>query len=62
MADLSELFAEISVDAPCGADLEYDADRVALDTAIQGTPEDQFSGRKAEPPIGATSISKVWVC
>lgn len=48
--DLSEFFNDISADAPCGVDLEYDNERVALDTSIQGTPEDQFSGQKSEPP------------
>ncbi|WP_347988897.1 type VI secretion system protein TssA [Methylomonas sp. AM2-LC] len=50
MADISELTSEISSDLPCGSDLEYDSGRLALNTAIQGTPEDQFSGQKFEPP------------
>lgn len=50
MADLSHLLVDISPDAPCGADLEYDNTRIMLNTAIQGTPEDQFSGQKYEAP------------
>lgn len=50
MADLSELLTEISADAPCGDNLEYDNARIALDTSIQGTPENQFTGEKAQPP------------
>ncbi|CAD6877414.1 Uncharacterized protein ImpA [Methylomonas albis] len=50
MADLSGLLSELSPDNPCGENLEYDNARVALDTDIQGTPENQFSGEKAIPP------------
>lgn len=50
MADLSNLLAEISSSAPCGDNLEYDNARIALDTNIQGTPENQFSGEKSQPP------------
>ncbi|MDT4330345.1 type VI secretion system protein TssA [Methylomonas sp. MED-D] len=50
MADLSGLLDEISADNPCGDNLEYDNARVALDTDILGTPENQFSGEKAMPP------------
>jgi type VI secretion system protein ImpA len=60
MADLSELFNAISPDAPCGADLEYDAERISLDTEIQGTPEDQFSGQKYEPPNWRDVQKKAW--
>lgn len=50
MADLTALFNEIATDNPCGENLEYDAARVALDTSILGTPENQFTGEKAQPP------------
>lgn len=50
MADLSGLLDEISAANPCGDNLEYDNARVALDTDILGTPENQFSGEKAMPP------------
>lgn len=50
MADLSELLIEISADAPAGENLEYDGSRIALDTNIQGTPENQFTGEAAQPP------------
>ena len=50
MADLSDLLTEVSADAPCGENLEYDNARIALDSNIQGTPENQFSGEKALPP------------
>lgn len=51
MVDLSELLAEISPDSPCGENLEYDNARIALDASIQGTPENQFTGEKAQPPV-----------
>jgi len=60
MADLSELFNNISPEAPCGADLEYDDERMSLDTEIQGTPEDQFSGQKYEPPNWRNVQKKAW--
>lgn len=50
MADLSGLLNEITVDNPCGENLEYDSARTDLDTKILGTPENQFSGEKAIPP------------
>lgn len=50
MADLSELLTDISADLPCGENLEYDNARIALDASIQGTPENQFTGEKAQPP------------
>jgi len=50
MAELADLLVEISSSAPCGENLEYDNARIALDTDIQGTPENQFSGEKALPP------------
>lgn len=39
---IEALLTETSADAPCGADLEYDADFMALDQAVQGKPEQQF--------------------
>lgn len=50
MADLSDLLSDISADLPCGENLEYDNARIALDSSIQGTPENQFTGEKAQPP------------
>jgi len=50
MPDLSQYYNDISLEQPCGPDLEYDSDRLNLNTLIQGTPEDQFSGQKSEPP------------
>lgn len=50
MTDLSELLAPISEAAPCGENLEYDNERMALDSNIQGTPDNQFTGEKAQPP------------
>ncbi|MGR8928991.1 MAG: type VI secretion system protein TssA [Gammaproteobacteria bacterium] len=50
MTDLSNLLTEISPGGPCGENLEYDNARIALDTNIQGTPENQFTGEKAQPP------------
>ena len=48
--NISDLVNEISEESPCGSDLEYDSGRLALNDEIQGTPEDQFSGQKFEPP------------
>lgn len=39
---IEALLTEISSDAACGLDLEYDADFMALDQAAQGKPEQQF--------------------
>lgn len=50
MAELADLLVEITSDSPCGENLEYDNARIALDTNIQGTPENQFSGEKSQPP------------
>lgn len=50
MADLSGLLNAITAENPCGENLEYDSARVALDTDILGTPENQFTGEKAQPP------------
>jgi type VI secretion system protein ImpA len=50
MVDITEFLTEISSDSPCGENLEYDSARIALDTNILGTPENQFSGEKAIPP------------
>ncbi len=50
MADLSGLLEPVSAEHPCGDNLEYDSARVALDSNILGTPENQFSGEKALPP------------
>ncbi|MFA5985314.1 MAG: type VI secretion system protein TssA [Methylococcaceae bacterium] len=50
MLDLEQLLSEISQQLPCGPNMEYHAERLALDVAIKGTPENQFSGQKSEPP------------
>ncbi len=39
---VSELLQEISPDAVCGPDLEYDPDFMALEQAARGKPEQQF--------------------
>ena len=39
---IEALLIEISPDAPCGPDLEYDPDFMALEQAAQGKPEQQF--------------------
>jgi type VI secretion system protein ImpA len=40
--EIETLLAAISADSPCGPDLEYDADFMALDQAGRGKPEQQF--------------------
>ncbi len=42
MTDVEGLLAEIANEPPCGPDLEYDPDFMALDQAAQGKPEQQF--------------------
>ncbi|MBK1718451.1 type VI secretion protein [Thiocystis violacea] len=42
MIDIQDLLREVSPDAPCGDDLEYDPDFGALERAAQGKPEQQF--------------------
>lgn len=42
MIDIDGLLAEISPEAPCGEDLEYDPDYGELERATQGKPEQQF--------------------
>ncbi|TFW17518.1 type VI secretion system protein TssA, partial [Duganella callida] len=42
MAELDEFLREIADDAPCGPNLEYDPDFVALETDVLGKPEVQY--------------------
>ena len=37
--DVEQILKEISPDAPCGENLEYDADYLALEREVQGSPE-----------------------
>lgn len=50
--DLDSFLAELSEDAPCGDDLEYDPAFTALETLVLGKPEQQIgdSINVAEPP------------
>lgn len=52
MSDLDALLQALGEDAPCGEDLTYDADFLALETAAAGKPEQQFGDTviAAEPP------------
>ena len=52
MLDLEVLLAAVSPDAPCGPDLEYDPEFVALEQDALGTPERQVGDKvvKAEDP------------
>ena len=52
MSDLDRLLQPVSEAAPCGEDLTYDADFLALETAAAGKPEQQFGDTviAAEPP------------
>src|SRR5262245_33405220 len=40
--DVDKLLAPVSPDAPCGENLEYDADYAAMEQAATGKPEQQF--------------------
>lgn len=42
--DLQHLLSEATEAPPCGPDLEYDAAFMALDTAVQGKPEQEVGG------------------
>ena len=46
--DIEKLLAEISADAPCGENLEYDAAFTAMESEAKGTPERQV-GKTVEP-------------
>ena len=50
--DLEKLLEPLPVDPPCGPNLEYDAQFLALERASQGKPQQQMgeSIRPAEPP------------
>lgn len=52
MIDIDVLLTAVSPAAPCGEDLEYDADYGALERATRGKPEQQFGNTivPAEPP------------
>jgi len=53
MAEEIDVFLkEINAELPCGEDLEYDPDFIALEQAIQGKPEQQIGDviQEAEPP------------
>lgn len=45
MIDVASLIRPLSTDAPCGDNLEYDADFQALEVASRGKPEQQFGGK-----------------
>ena len=50
--DIDVLLTELSADAPCGEDLEYDAEYLAVFEKAKGTPEQQIGNRveAAVPP------------
>ncbi len=48
--DLSNLLQPVSVEQPCGENLEYDADFLAMDGASHGKPEQQY-GNTIVPPV-----------
>ncbi|NJD07653.1 MAG: type VI secretion system protein TssA [Methylococcaceae bacterium] len=50
--DIEALLQELSEDAPCGDDLEYDAAFIALEQSAKGVPEQQIGSRiePAQPP------------
>lgn len=48
--DIESLLAEISTEDPCGKDLEYDSDFMAMESAAQGKSE-QVSGEESIPAV-----------
>ena len=50
--DLENLLQPVSPDSPCGENLEYEAEFIAVDTASRGKPEQEYGDTKipAEPP------------
>ena len=40
--EIETLLASVSPEEPCGEDLQYDADFIALESAMQGKPEQQY--------------------
>lgn len=50
--DVESLLSEITADAPCGEDLEYDSQFVEMEKLSQGTPERQYGDTiiPGEPP------------
>lgn len=50
--DIESYLNEIDADQPCGEDLEYDSDFIALEQAIKGKSEQQIGDtiQEAEPP------------
>lgn len=50
--DIDSYLTEISAEEPCGEDLEYDAEFIALEQDIKGKPEVQIGDtfQEAEPP------------
>lgn len=48
--DISSLAEPVSEQSPCGVDLEYDGDFLALSQAVVGKPEQQF-GKKVIPAV-----------
>ncbi len=50
--DVESLLAPLAPDAPCGENLEYDAEFTAFERALQGKPEVQYGATlvAAEPP------------
>jgi type VI secretion system protein ImpA len=59
VTDIDALLAPVSDDAPCGADLEYDAQFMALEQAARGKPEQQYGDTvvPAEEPDWSAVIS-----
>ena len=47
-SDLEPLLAAMSLEAPSGLDLEYDADFSRMEKAAQGTPDQEFGATKIE--------------
>jgi type VI secretion system protein ImpA len=43
--DVEKLLAPVSPDAPCGENLEYDADYTAMEKAAEGKPEQQYGDK-----------------
>lgn len=58
--DIESLLTEISPDAPCGENLEYDADFMAMEQAATAKPEKQFGSTIIpEEPANWTDVIKL---
>lgn len=60
LIDVDSLLAPVDADRICGVELDYDADYLALERSIEGTPERQYGGTviPAEAPDWSRVLSQ----